>query len=263
MTDPRTSPPARPDHPRGRAFDDLARSYNFRYAGERSHIFTDLLVDECRRLARPSRVLDIGCGGGIECDLGLTRRVSEACDELWGVEPDPKMPEPPGIFASYQHALLETAAIPDASIDLAYSFMVMEHVQDPEGFMRAVHRVLKPGGVYMFMTINARHYFARLAGTLRRIKADEGLLRLLRGKREVEEYHYPVAYKINRPETIEPVARAVGFETPSYVFMEKNGPEPYLKGPLRPVLWAMNWKRGVVKNPRALLELVCRVRKPA
>ncbi len=247
----------------GPAFARLASSYNFRYQGSRSAIFTDLVIEECGRVPRPSRVLDIGCGKGIELDLDLTRRIAKACDELHGIEPDTGIKPPEGVFTTYEHALMETSKVAPNSIDVAYSFMVMEHVQDPAAYMKAVHRALKPGGSYLFMTINARHYFAMLAGTARSMRLDEMALRLIRGKAEVESYHYPTAYKVNSPRTIGRVARELGFEEPTYAFMEQHGPTPYFRGPLKPILWAMNAKRAAIKQPSALLELICRVRKPA
>jgi SAM-dependent methyltransferase len=246
----------------GAAFAKLASSYNFRYQGARSEIFADLVIEECARTARPSRVLDIGCGKGIELNLDLTRKIAKACDELYGIEPDTGIVPPEGVFTTYEHALMETSKVEPGSVNVAYSFMVMEHVQDPGAYMKAVYKALRPGGSYMFMTINANHYFALLAGTARSIRIDEMALRAIRGKAEVESYHYPTAYKVNSPRSIGRVARELGFEEPTYAFMEQHGPTPYFRGPLKPVLWLMNAKRATIKSPGALLELVCRVRKP-
>ncbi len=241
-------------------FDALAAQYNFGHPTERKRVFSRLLAEECRRRPRPVRAIDIGCGKGIELDLSLTRQVRECVDELWGIEPDPGIKHDTSLFTHYQTALLETAQLPDNYFDIAYSFMVIEHVQQPEAFMRTVHRVLKPGGVHMFGTINAAHYFARIAGSLRKLRLDETILRMVRGK-VVEEYHYPVAYKFNTTRVIDAAAKRLGFEPPEYVFLEQDGPKPYFPGPLRPFLWGMNWKRATFRDPRALLVMVCRMTK--
>lgn len=127
--------------------------------------------------------------------------------------------------------------------------------------MRSVARCLKPGGVHFFITVNGAHYFALAASTLRGIRADELVLRALRGRQEVAEYHYPVQYKMNTPRSINRVAEATGFERPEYVFIEEWGPEPYMKGPLRLAWHALNAKRRVIRDPRALLALYCRMRR--
>lgn len=42
--------------------------------------------------------------------------------------------------------------ISDGSVDIAYSFIVFQHMQQPtvEGYMKEVYRVLKPGGYFFF-----------------------------------------------------------------------------------------------------------------
>lgn len=44
---------------------------------------------------------------------------------------------------------LEDLALPDASVDLIYSRMTLEHVDDPEALSREMARVLAPGGVML------------------------------------------------------------------------------------------------------------------
>jgi len=242
-------------------WEGLARQYNFRHPTERGPIFARLVREECARRPRPIRVLDIGCGKGIELDIDLTRSIRPLVDDFWGIEPDDTIRPEPGLFDHYQNALMETAALPENAFDLAYSFMVMEHVKEPRPFMQAVARCLKPGGSYMFGTINGAHYFAKIAGLLRVLGLDELVLRVVRGGNEVEKYHYPVFYRVNKPRVIDAMAQELGFEKPEYVFLEMLGPVPYFPGPFRVILNALNTKRDLVRDPRSLLVLVCRLTK--
>lgn len=250
--------PTRPnDH---LSFHELASRYNFQQTSTRTYLFTRLLAEECAAYRHPVRALDIGCGQGIGRKPALTRVVANHIDELWGLEPDESVLPEEGIFTNFQHALMETAVLPENYFDVVYSFMVVEHVADARGFLQAVHRCLKPGGVHFFMTINGAHYFALIASTLKRLMLDELVLRIVRGK-EVDEYHYPVQYRLNTPRIIDRTARLTGFDPPEYVFLEEEGPAPYFPGPLRPVMGLFDLKRKLWKNPRSLLTLLCRMRK--
>jgi SAM-dependent methyltransferase len=245
----------------GYSFDQLARSYNFERTSDDRLILSNLICRELDSLTGTRRVIDIGCGRGIGLDDTFQRRIAGRTQELWGIEPDPSIRPGDGIFTHFQHALLETASIPENSFDVAYSFMVMEHVTDPKSFLRAVHRCLKPGGAYYFLTPNGRHYFVKAAAALRLLKADEFVLRALRG-RDVDQYHYPTMYRCNTPEAIASLAAETGFGAPRFAFLEREGPRPYMPGPLRPLFHALRWKRRVLRDPQLLLSLVAQLRKP-
>lgn len=246
------------------SFDELIRSYNFRNVSDRALLFIRLLLKELDGRASPIRALDIGCGNGIsssrEHQTNYLHAIAKKTDELWGVEPDTSIQPDHGLFTNFQHAMLEDAELPENHFDLAYSFMVMEHVANPESFLKAVHRCLKPGGVYLFVTPNGHHYFTRIAGTLKKIKLDELILRMLRGK-SVEDYHYPVQYRCNRHRDIERLATPSGFQPPQIACVEITGPKPYLPGPLKPIWWLMMKKRELLKNPKTLLNLYARMEK--
>jgi SAM-dependent methyltransferase len=49
---------------------------------------------------------------------------------------------------------LETAAFPDAAFDAVFAWMVVEHLCDPKFTLGEVHRVLKPGGWFVFSVPN-------------------------------------------------------------------------------------------------------------
>lgn len=242
-------------------FEQLAREYNYRTTSDWVRLYVRLLLKETRMLPRPRRALDIGCGVGIGRRVEFLRAVREQVDELWGIEPDPTVQDTEGDFTHFQNAAMETAKLPDNYFNFAFSFMVMEHVADPERYLRAVHQALAPGGVHFFITVNARHYFTRCASLLRKLRADEVMLRVLRGSKEVDEYHYPVQYRCNDEETITRLARAQGFDTPQFAYVEEDGPKPYFPLPIRPIWWTLAKKREFIRDPKDLLTLICRMRK--
>lgn len=123
------------------------------------------------RLARPSPekvVLDLGSARGDVCFL-LAPLVRKAV----GVDASPKalaLAEAErrrrGLenvrFVRSDVATLDP--IPDASIDVAGAFDLLEHVDDAtvRQMLGALARVLKPGGVFVAYTPNREHYVERL-----------------------------------------------------------------------------------------------------
>ena len=241
------------------SWDSLTQTYNFRTTFGFARAFTAFVIEECDAHDGEAVALDIGCGNGIGCNVGWTREIRSHVRELWGIEPDESI-ERPAEIDHFQHALMETAELPENHFDVIFSFTVMEHVEKPEEFMRAVERALKPGGVYIFMTPNGKHYFSIIGSLLKAIRLDEIILRMLRGA-TVDEYHYPVQYKFNSARQIEPICEQLGFEKPECVFIEREGPKPYFPGPLRPIWWLLMKKRDIVKKPELLLELFVKCRK--
>ena len=51
--------------------------------------------------------------------------------------------------------------LPDASMDVVTAFQFIEHIADQAGFIKDVFRVLKPGGVFLCTTPNAKMSIAR------------------------------------------------------------------------------------------------------
>ena len=94
-----------------------------------------------------SAVLDIGCG---RTAPNLSALIGKA-GKLYGVDvidftvSDPRL----NLFSNDVRDMKDIA---DASIDLAYSRAVMEHLPGPEAAYAEIARVLKPGGLYVFTT---------------------------------------------------------------------------------------------------------------
>jgi SAM-dependent methyltransferase len=122
-------------------------------------------------LARPSRektVLDLGSARGDVCFL-LAPLVQEAI----GVDASPRAVEIAEAkrrdlgFANVRFVLSDVAdlsPLAHASVDVAGAFDLLEHVDDDtvRRMLRALTRVLKPGGAFVGYTPNREHYVERL-----------------------------------------------------------------------------------------------------
>ena len=103
-----------------------------------------------------SRVIDIGCGGGY-----ASERMAKMGMQVVGVDPSR-----PSLEAAAEHARLtdlvidyrygtgEALPVDDATFDVAFCCDVLEHVEDVQQAINEIFRVLKPGGIFFFDTIN-------------------------------------------------------------------------------------------------------------
>jgi len=99
------------------------------------------------------RVVDLGCGFGWFCRFAREAGAAEVLGfdvsanmlaRARGTTADPAI--------SYCQADLETLALPANAFDLAYSALVVHYLADLEGFARAVHDALRPGGRLVLTT---------------------------------------------------------------------------------------------------------------
>src|SRR5579862_3866266 len=110
-------------------------------------------------------ILEVGCGGGLICE-GLARRQATTV----GIDPYPG-----ALAAAYDHTLrndvgdctyfergqAEKLPYADGSFSVVVCLDVLEHVDDLQATIREIARVLAPGGIFVFDTIN-RTLLARI-----------------------------------------------------------------------------------------------------
>ncbi len=177
------------------------------------------------RLCAPTAgrvVLDLGSARGDVCFL-LAPRVREAI----GIDASPKAVE----LAEAERArrglgnvrfvlgdVARLEAIPDASIDLAGAFDLLEHVDDEtvRQMLGALSRVLKPGGILAAYTPNREHYVERL-------KAHEILLK-----------QFPEHIAVRRPREIRALLDAAGWRPLELTY--SPAPFPVVHG-VEKLLW--------------------------
>lgn len=101
--------------------------------------------------ANPAVIADFG--SGFDCRLLRSLGVAYPDAKLIGVDTefDPALAEFKNL--SLVHANLnEALPVADASVDVALSLAVLEHLEKPEVFVRELFRVVKPGGVVLLTT---------------------------------------------------------------------------------------------------------------
>ena len=109
-------------------------------------------------------VLDLGCGGGFMAEAMASRgaRVIGVDPAEAAVDIARKHAERAGLSIDYRVGTGERLPVDSQSLDCVVCVDVLEHVSDVEAVLGEVARVLKPGGLFLFDTINRN----RIAGFL-------------------------------------------------------------------------------------------------
>lgn len=143
----------------GSAFHQLAVSFNPARVGyARRKLFADLRLNP-----RGKKALEVGCGGGILCE-----EIARMGFDATGIDPSEgsldaaiRHSRASGLAIRYVRAAGESIPHPDASYDVVFCCDVLEHVRDLPQVISEIARVLKPGGVFCYDTIN-RTWISRL-----------------------------------------------------------------------------------------------------
>lgn len=114
-------------------------------------LFTELNLDPLGKSA-----LEVGCGGGL-----LSEEIVRMGFDTHGVDPSENSlytainhAESSGLQISYKLGAGEALPYRDKSMDIVFCCDVLEHVSDLAKVISEISRVLKPGGIFCFDTLN-------------------------------------------------------------------------------------------------------------
>jgi len=165
--------------PRVPTEEELARWYDYMGHNPLNMQTTPLLdrrlgrmVDGFEPVRLTSRLVEIGIGGGLFVRTATTRGW-----DVWGTEISPSCVAAlrPIMGERLHEGTVETIPFPDGSFDGAAMIEVIEHFDDPLPYLKAAHRLLRPGGRLFVTTPNARGMAGRVLGTQWRAYTDEHL----------------------------------------------------------------------------------------
>jgi 2-polyprenyl-6-hydroxyphenyl methylase/3-demethylubiquinone-9 3-methyltransferase len=143
-------------------------------------------ADECsRRPLEGKTALDVGCGAGLLTEplarLGAKVTGIDAAPEVIAVAKDHAVGQ--GLEIDYRNAAVEEIG---DRFDLITSLEVIEHVAEPQAFLRAIAKRLAPGGLLILSTPNATGWSKLLM-----ITVAEGLGRIPKGTHDFDKFIAP------------------------------------------------------------------------
>ena len=101
-------------------------------------------------------VVDVGCGGGY-----ASEHMAKMGMQVIGVDPSKatiqaakKHAQQSDLDIDYRLGAGEAVPLEDDSCDLVFCCDVLEHVDDVQQVIKEIYRVLKPGGLFFYDTIN-------------------------------------------------------------------------------------------------------------
>jgi SAM-dependent methyltransferase len=207
------------------------------------------------RLPERGKLLDLGCGANTELARYRTER-----REVWGadLQRHPKL-----AHSEWFRELRPDGGIPFAAetFDLVVSAWVLEHIVSPVRFLAEVGRVLRPGGWFVALTPNGRHYVTWItrAGGLLPHQFTQAVVQRLYGRPHHDTF--PPLYRLNTVRRLRHagrraglrLTRTVGFANPDYFGVWE---------PLRKAAVVADWLLDGVHPGLGRLYWVASFRKP-
>ncbi|HEY5802456.1 MAG TPA: bifunctional 2-polyprenyl-6-hydroxyphenol methylase/3-demethylubiquinol 3-O-methyltransferase UbiG [Lysobacter sp.] len=122
----------------------------------RFEYFREVLVQRLAFDPDGLRMLDVGCGGGLlsESFAALGCQVTGVDRSLPTLAAARAHAGRSGLVIDYREGSAEALPFDDHSFDVVCCCDVLEHVDDVEAVVAGISRVLRPGGVFFFDTIN-------------------------------------------------------------------------------------------------------------
>jgi 2-polyprenyl-6-hydroxyphenyl methylase/3-demethylubiquinone-9 3-methyltransferase len=118
--------------------------------------FRRVLLEQYNVDPQGKTVLDVGCGGGL-----LSEEFARLGCHVTGIDPsEPSLhtarvhAQQAGLNIAYQIGVGECLPFASASFDIVVCCDTLEHVDTVEQVIREIARVLKPGGIFFYDTIN-------------------------------------------------------------------------------------------------------------
>jgi SAM-dependent methyltransferase len=188
----------------------LAERLLEKYFGTQLHPYRIFENEVEHRLLPDHTLLDAGCGRGAP----ILRKFVGRAKTLIGVDVVDFHADIQGV--ELLNCDLGHMNVASGSVDLVMSRSVMEHVADPLRVYSEIHRVLRPGGHFIFLTPNLWDYASIIAKYVPN-KWYPWIVARTEGR--APEDVFPVCYATNTRRAVSQWAARTGFEIVSFRYL--------------------------------------------
>ena len=143
--------------------NELYKQSKFTYEHETEHLVTTYLAalePVLRQLPKAARILEVGCGNGFLLKALCEKGYGNVC----GVEPsiEAAAKSDPLVRDKITVDVLGPATFKSGTFDLICFFQVLEHMRDPNDFLKICHDLLVPGGFVVAFNHDVESLQARI-----------------------------------------------------------------------------------------------------
>ncbi len=153
---------------------------------------------------KDTRILDVGCGHS-----NLLQESYEKTPHTYGIDPETDVIHRNPFIKDIRTEFVEKMSFEDNFFDVVVSAWVLEHLANPHEAFSEIYRVLKPGGVVIFLTPNVWNYNVWLIRLIPE-RFHSFFTKKLYGRQDNDTF--PKEYKINSLGKIRKVLSSIGFE---------------------------------------------------
>lgn len=188
----------------------LAHRLRDRYFGHAEHPYRTFEVEVLSHLAPTHTLVDAGCGRGAP----VLKTFRGRAQRLIGIEAVDFIDQPEGI--ELYNADLSATGLPDCSVDVIMARSVVEHLADPTTVFSEFRRILRPGGVFVFLTANLWDYASLVAKAVPN-RFHPWIVARTEGRKEVDVF--PTQYQCNTHAAVRRHAAASGLEVSAFRYL--------------------------------------------